>query len=49
DLGMEVVAEGVEDYGEYDLVVYLGCNYIQGFMFSNPLTPEEYIKFIAKI
>ncbi|MBR6340325.1 MAG: EAL domain-containing protein [Treponema sp.] len=49
DLGMEVVAEGVEDYGEYDLVVYLGCNYIQGFMFSNPLAPEEYIKFIAKI
>ena len=49
DLNMEVVAEGVEDYGEYDLVVYLGCNYIQGFMFSNPLTPQEFLQFISKI
>ena len=48
DLDMQVVAQGVEDLGEYDLVVYLECNYIQGFMFSNPLTPEEYLKFISK-
>ena len=48
DLNMEVVAEGVEDLGEYDLVVYLGCDYIQGFMFSNPLTPEAYLKFVSK-
>ena len=48
DLNMEVVAEGVEDLGEYDLVVYLGCHYIQGFMFSNPLSPEEFMKFVSK-
>ncbi len=48
DLDMKVVAEGVEDMGEYDMVVYLGCNYIQGFMFSNPLSPEDYLKFLSK-
>ena len=48
DLDMMVVAEGVEDLGEYDMVVYLGCNYIQGFMFSNPLSPQDYLKFINK-
>ena len=48
DLNMKVVAEGVEDMGEYDMVVYLGCNYIQGFMFSNPLWPEDYLKFVNK-
>ena len=48
DLNMQVVAEGVEDMGEYDMVVYLGCNYIQGFMFSNPLSPEDYLKFVNK-
>ena len=48
DLDMMVVAEGVEDMGEYDMVVYLGCNYIQGFMFSNPLSPEDYLKFVCK-
>lgn len=48
DLDMRVVAEGVEDMGEYDMVVYLGCNYIQGFMFSNPLSPEDYLRFLNK-
>ena len=48
DLDMRVVAEGVEDMGEYDMVVYLGCNYIQGFMFSNPLSAEDYLKFLSK-
>ena len=48
DLDMMVVAEGVENMGEYDMVVYLGCNYIQGFMFSNPLSPEDYLKFVSK-
>ena len=48
DLDMMVVAEGVENMGEYDMVVYLGCNYIQGFMFSNPLSPEDYLKFASK-
>ena len=47
DLDMKVVAEGVENMGEYDMVVYLGCNYIQGFMFSNPLSPEDYLKFLS--
>lgn len=48
DLDMKVVAEGVENMGEYDMVVYLGCNYIQGFMFSNPLIPEDYLRFLNK-
>ena len=48
DLDMMVVAEGVENMGEYDMVVYLGCNYIQGFMFSNPLLPEDYLEFVSK-
>ena len=48
DLDMMVVAEGVENMGEYDMVVYLGCNYIQGFMFSNPLSPQDYLKFVCK-
>ena len=48
DLNMEVVAEGVEDLGEYDMAIYAGCDYIQGFMFAKPLKPDEFIKFITK-
>ena len=48
DLGMEVVAEGVEDLGEYDMAIYAGCDYIQGFMFSKPQAPEQFLNFISK-
>ncbi len=48
DLDMQVVAVGVEDMGQYDMVVYLDCDYIQGNMFSTPLEPEQFLKFIAK-
>ena len=49
DLKMKVVAEGVEDLGEYDMAIYAGCDYIQGFMFAKPLSAQEYLKFISKI
>ena len=45
---METVAEGVEDLGQYDMVIYLNCDYIQGFMFSNPLSAEDFLRFISK-
>ncbi len=48
DLGMEVVAEGVEDLGEYDMAIYAGCDYIQGFMFSKPKEPSDFLNFISK-
>ena len=48
DLNMETVAEGVEDLGQYDMVIYLNCDYIQGFMFSNPLSAEDFLRFISK-
>ncbi len=48
DLNMETVAEGVEDLGQYDMVIYLNCDYIQGYMFANPLNAAEFLKFISK-
>ena len=48
DLNMKVVAEGVEDLGEYDMAIYAGCDYIQGFMFAKPLEPQDFLKFITK-
>jgi len=40
NLGMTVVAEGVEDGETLDQVVAAGCRLAQGFYFSRPL-PEE--------
>jgi EAL domain-containing protein (putative c-di-GMP-specific phosphodiesterase class I) len=36
DLGMAVVAEGVETTAELDVVLELGCDLVQGFLIARP-------------
>ncbi|MBA3023061.1 MAG: EAL domain-containing protein [Gammaproteobacteria bacterium] len=38
NLGLEVVAEGVETQDQLDLLVSFGCRTFQGYLFSRPLT-----------
>jgi diguanylate cyclase (GGDEF)-like protein len=40
-LNLNVVAEGVETIKIKDLLINLGCEYIQGYLFSKPLPVEE--------
>ena len=35
-LGMQVVAEGVETVAERDALVHAGCDLLQGFLFARP-------------
>jgi EAL domain-containing protein (putative c-di-GMP-specific phosphodiesterase class I)/CheY-like chemotaxis protein len=39
DLGILVVAEGVETVGERDTLVELGCDLLQGYLFARPGAP----------
>jgi diguanylate cyclase (GGDEF)-like protein/PAS domain S-box-containing protein len=41
NLGLKVVAEGVERAGQRDLLASLNCEYGQGYHFSQPITAEE--------
>jgi EAL domain-containing protein (putative c-di-GMP-specific phosphodiesterase class I) len=42
DLGMKLVAEGVESAAERDAVIELGCDLLQGFRFGRPnATPTQ--------
>jgi len=41
NLGMEVIAEGVEDHNVLGILQAFGCDHYQGFYFSRPVNPEE--------
>ncbi len=41
NLGLEVVAEGVEDMESYNKLASLGCDYAQGYFLSMPLSPDK--------
>ena len=42
-LGLKVVAEGVETEEQSNSLKIMNCDYVQGFYFSKPITPEELI------
>jgi EAL domain-containing protein (putative c-di-GMP-specific phosphodiesterase class I) len=41
NLGLHVVAEGVEDQGAWDELTRFGCHTAQGYLLSPPLPPAE--------
>lgn len=47
ELGMQTVAEGVENRMQLDLLVNLGIDTIQGYVFSRPLAPELFLHQIT--
>ena len=41
-LGIQVVAEGIENQQQYEILLGAGCNFGQGFYFSKSLPPAEF-------
>lgn len=48
-LGFESVAEGVELAEQYEYLQAVGCNIIQGYLFSRPLTTADMEKVLAEV
>jgi diguanylate cyclase (GGDEF)-like protein/PAS domain S-box-containing protein len=40
NLGLKVIAEGVETQQQVDLLKHIGCEMAQGYLFSKPVRPE---------
>jgi EAL domain-containing protein (putative c-di-GMP-specific phosphodiesterase class I) len=47
-LDMKVVAEGVEDQEDWDLVTEVGCDQVQGYFVSRPLPFKQLMKWLGK-
>lgn len=45
-LGLETLAEGVETPGQLDFLRRHGCDAVQGYLFSRPLTAEAFAEFV---
>jgi len=48
ELGINVVAEGVEDYEQYHRLLVSGCTRVQGFWISKPLPLAQFIEFVKE-
>jgi diguanylate cyclase (GGDEF)-like protein/PAS domain S-box-containing protein len=46
-LGVETVAEGVEEEAQRLMLRELGCDVIQGYLIARPLTPEDAALYLA--
>ncbi|WP_144211365.1 bifunctional diguanylate cyclase/phosphodiesterase [Shewanella donghaensis] len=44
NLGVKVVAEGIEQRAQYDILEKLECDYFQGYMLSKPLQKRDFIE-----
>lgn len=47
-LGMTVLAEGVETKEQAEWLISLGCNYLQGYYYSKPLSKDDYLMLMKK-
>ncbi len=47
NLGMEIVAEGVENSSIWEKLAEHGCDMAQGYLISRPLPPEEFGEWMA--
>lgn len=48
-LGMKVVAEGVETQKQFQFLKESDCDYIQGYIFSKPLSKVDFIRLVENM
>ena len=49
ELGMEILAEGIETIAQKKLLERLGCDYMQGFLYSRPMSEDDFLGYIDRV
>ena len=47
-LGMEVIAEGVENPETWEQLANMGCDVAQGYYLSRPLAPDDFLSWLSR-
>jgi EAL domain-containing protein (putative c-di-GMP-specific phosphodiesterase class I) len=47
NLGLRVVAEGVEDQATWQELAILGCDSVQGYYLARPMSAAELVAWLA--
>ncbi len=47
-LGLKTIAEGVETEDQKAILVEVGCEYLQGFLYAKPMPVEDFIAFVQQ-
>ncbi|WP_295156540.1 EAL domain-containing protein [uncultured Ruminococcus sp.] len=48
-LGTPVIAEGVETMEQADYMKSIGCKYVQGYLYSKPVTEDEFLQKLKQV
>lgn len=48
ELGLQVVAEGIEDAATLDILGKMGCDYAQGYFISKPVEARDFCRLVSK-
>jgi EAL domain-containing protein (putative c-di-GMP-specific phosphodiesterase class I) len=48
NLGLQVIAEGVEDQQTWDALLLLGCDAAQGYFMSRPILADELTRWLSE-
>ncbi len=47
-LGLQMIAEGIETESQREALLLLGCELGQGYLFSKPISPAQFIELIGR-